>query len=67
MDWGSGPAWTRSGAGYVYLVSDVDAVYAAVKSQGVAITRELRHENWPARGFNINDPSGNDGHIEQPD
>ncbi len=52
----------------LYLrVGGIDSVYAGVKSQGVAITRELRHENWPARGFNFNDPSGNDVHIEQPD
>ena len=66
MDEG-GPAWTRSGTGYLYLrVRDVDAVYATVKSQGVTIPRELRAENWPARGFNLKDPSGNDVHIEQP-
>jgi uncharacterized glyoxalase superfamily protein PhnB len=66
MDEG-GPVWTRSGTGYLYLrVRDVDAVYAGVKSQDATITRELRVENWPARGFNLKDPSGNDVHIEQP-
>ena len=30
------------------------------------MTRELLVENWPARGFNLKDPSGNDVHIEQP-
>jgi uncharacterized glyoxalase superfamily protein PhnB len=44
----------------------VEAAYARVKSQGVAITRELQRENWPARGFNLKDPNGNEVHIEQP-
>ena len=66
MDEG-GPVWTRSGTGYLYLrVRDVDAVYASMKSQGSAIFRELQRENWPARGFNLKDPSGNEVHIEQP-
>jgi len=66
MDEG-GAVWTRSGTGYLYLtVSNVEAVYTGVKSQGVTISRELRHENWPARGFNMKDPSGNEVHIEQP-
>ena len=66
MDEG-GAIWTRSGTGYLYLrVRDVEAVYAGVKSQDVTITRELRVENWPARGFNLKDPSGNDVHIEEP-
>ena len=61
-----GPIWTRSGTGYLYLnVRDVDAVYADVKSRGIPIARELQRENWPARGFNLRDPSGNDIHIEQ--
>jgi catechol 2,3-dioxygenase-like lactoylglutathione lyase family enzyme len=63
-----GPVWTRAGTGYLYLrVRDVDATYADVKSHDVPIDRPLQHENWPARGFNINDPSRNDVHIEQPD
>lgn len=62
-----GPVWTRSGTGYLYLrVRDIQTVYDGVKSQDVAITRELRRENWPARGFNLKDPSGNEVHIEQP-
>ena len=66
MDEG-GPVWTRSGTGYLYLrVRDVEAVYASMKSQGSAISRELQRENWPARGFNLKDPSGNEVHIEQP-
>lgn len=66
MDEG-GPVWTRSGTGYLYLrVRNVEAVYADVKSQDVAISRELQRENWPARGFNLKDPSGNEVHIEQP-
>jgi catechol 2,3-dioxygenase-like lactoylglutathione lyase family enzyme len=63
-----GPVWTRSGTGYLYLlVRDVDTVHADVKSRGIPIARELQHENWPARGFNLKDPSGNEIHIEQPD
>jgi uncharacterized glyoxalase superfamily protein PhnB len=59
-----GPIWTRSGTGYLYLnVRDVDAVYADVKSRGIPIARELQRENWPARGFNLRDPSGNNIHI----
>ncbi len=46
-------------------VRNVDEVYAQVKSQGVPITRELQRENWPARGFKFNDPSGNEVHITQ--
>jgi uncharacterized glyoxalase superfamily protein PhnB len=63
-----GPVWTRAGTGHLCLtVRDVDAVYADVKSKGLPIARELQHENWPARGFNLTDPSGNDVHISQPD
>lgn len=66
MDEG-GAIWTRSGTGYLYLrVRDVETIYSSVKSQDVPITRELQHENWPARGFNLKDPSGNEVHIEQP-
>ena len=62
-----GAVWTRSGTGYLYIiVRDVDTVYAAVKSLGIPITRELEHENWPARGFNLKDTNGNEVHIEQP-
>ena len=62
-----GPIWTRAGTGYLYLtVRDVDAVCADVKSRGVPLARELRQENWSARGFNLTDPSGNEVHIEQP-
>ena len=61
-----GAAWTRAGTGYLGLtVRDVEAVYADVHSRGIAIARELRRENWPARGFGIKDPSGNEVHIEQ--
>ena len=62
-----GPAWTRAGNGYLSLtVRDVDAVYSAMIEQGVTIARKLQQENWPARGFNLVDPSGNSVHIEQP-
>lgn len=66
MDEG-GAIWTRSGTGFLSLrVRDIEAVYAGVKSQGIPISRELQCENWPARGFNLKDPSGNEVHIEQP-
>ena len=62
-----GPVWTRAGTGYLSLtVRDVDSIYAEVKSRGVPIAEELAKLNWPARGFNIVDPSGNVVHIEQP-
>ena len=62
-----GPTWTRAGTGYLYLtVRDVDAVCADVTSRGIPLARELRRENWAARGFNLTDPSGNKVHIEQP-
>jgi catechol 2,3-dioxygenase-like lactoylglutathione lyase family enzyme len=62
-----GPVWTRSGTGHLGLtVRDVDAAYADVRARGVPIARALRKENWPARGFNLRDPSGNEVHVEQP-
>jgi uncharacterized glyoxalase superfamily protein PhnB len=62
-----GPVWTRAGTGHLGLtVRDVDAVYAEVQSRGIAIARDLQQENWPARGFDLKDPSGNAVHIEQP-
>ena len=62
-----GAVWTRAGTGHLGLtVRDVDAVYAELQSRGIAIARSLRQENWPARGFDLNDPSGNAVHIEQP-
>ena len=62
-----GAVWTRAGTGHLGLtVRDVDAVYAEVQSRGIAIARSLQQENWPARGFDLKDPSGNAVHIEQP-
>ena len=62
-----GAVWTRAGTGHLGLtVRDVDAVYAEVQSRGIAIVRSLQQENWPARGFDLKDPSGNAVHIEQP-
>ncbi len=62
-----GPVWTRSGTGHLGItVRDVDAVYADVQSKGVPFTQPLQKQNWPARGFNLADPSGNAVHIEQP-
>jgi uncharacterized glyoxalase superfamily protein PhnB len=62
-----GPVWTRAGTGHLSItVRDVDAVYAEAESRGVSVARELQQENWPARGFDLKDPSGNEVHIEQP-
>ncbi len=62
-----GAVWTRAGTGHLGLtVRDVDAVYAELQSRGFAIARNLQQENWPARGFDLKDPSGNAVHIEQP-
>jgi len=62
-----GPVWTRAGTGHLHLtVRDVDAAYADVQSRGASVARGLQHENWPARGFDLLDPSGNHVHIEQP-
>ena len=59
-------AWVTSGNGYLYLkVRDVDAMYAEVQQRGASIARELRTENWGARGFNLRDPSGNSVHVEE--
>lgn len=66
MDEG-GAVWTRAGTGHLGLtVRDVDAVYAEAQSRGARIERQLQQENWPARGFELLDPSGNHVHIEQP-
>ena len=63
----NGLVWTRAGTGYLYLtVRGVDALYAGLTASGIRIARPLQHENWPARGFNVTDPSGNDVHIEEP-
>ncbi len=62
-----GPVWTRAGTGHLGVtVRDVDAVFTEVHSRGVVIARNLQQENWPARGFDLKDPSGNAVHIEQP-
>jgi uncharacterized glyoxalase superfamily protein PhnB len=62
-----GAVWTRAGTGHLGLtVRDVDAVYAELQARGIAIARNLQQENWPARGFDLKDPSGNAVHIEQP-
>lgn len=59
-------AWTKAGTGYLYLiVSDVEQEYADAQQRHVNITRELQIENWGVKGFNLQDPSGNEIHIEQ--
>lgn len=61
-----GPIWTRAGTGYLFLtVRDVDLEYSEVKSRGVAISGELQKQNWGARAFRLNDPSGNEILIQQ--
>jgi uncharacterized glyoxalase superfamily protein PhnB len=63
-----GAVWTRAGMGHLSLtVRDVDAVYEEVRSRNIPVARKLQRENWPARGFNLTDPSGNEVHIEQAD
>jgi uncharacterized glyoxalase superfamily protein PhnB len=62
-----GAVWTRAGTGHLSLtVHDVDSLFAEVKKTTATIARDLQKENWPARGFNLTDPSGNDVHLEQP-
>ena len=62
-----GPGWTRPGNGYLGLtVSDVDAVYEAVRAAGVQVDGKVREMNWPARGFNLRDPDDNSIYVEQP-
>jgi catechol 2,3-dioxygenase-like lactoylglutathione lyase family enzyme len=39
-------------------VSDVDAVYAAVRAAGAEVVRELRDEEWGVRRFFVLDPNG---------
>jgi len=61
-----GPVWTRAGTGYLSLtVRDVDREYSEVTSRGVPILRELEKQNWGARGFFLQDPSGNEVLIQQ--
>ncbi|MBT3211404.1 MAG: hypothetical protein HN345_05260 [Planctomycetaceae bacterium] len=67
LDEGNGDIyrWPRSGTGYLYIrVRDVDDLYAKVNLRNIPITQELQEENWSARGFNLEDPSGNVVHIE---
>ena len=66
LDEGSA-VWTRAGTGHLGLtVRDIDVVFADVRARDIPIARGLQRENWPARGFNLTDPSGNEVHIEQP-
>lgn len=60
------PSWTKAGSGYLYLlISNVEKECEEVRSRGATVSRELRVENWGAKGFNLRDPSGNEIHIEQ--
>ena len=66
MDEG-GAVWTRAGTGHLGLiVRDVDTLYAAIRAKKLPVARGLQDESWPARGFHLKDPSGNEIHIEQP-
>lgn len=61
-----GPAWTRAGNGYLLLtVRDVEFEYAAVKSRGISVLRELAKQNWGALAFSLEDPSGNEILLQQ--
>lgn len=62
-----GPTWTRSGTGYLSLtVRDVDLEYSRVKELGIPRLHELKKQNWSARAFSLEDPSGNEILIQQP-
>ena len=39
--------------------------FMPICNRGIPIARQLQKENWPAHGFNLKDPSGNDVHIEE--
>lgn len=61
------PRWTRAGSGYLGLTTDdVDALHAEIATTGASTDGPVRQMNWPARGFNLTDPSGNTVHVEQP-
>ncbi|MBI2302915.1 MAG: VOC family protein [Armatimonadetes bacterium] len=52
--------WTTPGTGYLFLiVKGVDAVYAQVQANGVAVTTAIARQDWGARAFQLTDPSGN--------
>jgi uncharacterized glyoxalase superfamily protein PhnB len=62
-----GAIWTRSGTGYLSLtVRDVDLEYSEVTSRGISVLRPLAKQNWDARAFSLQDPSGNEILIQQP-
>jgi catechol 2,3-dioxygenase-like lactoylglutathione lyase family enzyme len=52
--------WTTAGAGYVFLlVGDVDAAFRDVVSRGEPVPRGIVRQDWGARAFELDDPSGN--------
>ncbi|WP_348535560.1 VOC family protein [Portibacter lacus] len=51
-------AFDGKGAFLTIEVEDVDAIYNAMKSQGVKIEIEIRDEPWGDRHFAIVDPNG---------
>lgn len=42
----------------VFVVDDVDAEYALLQSEGVAITTPIETEPWGERYFQVTDPNG---------
>lgn len=50
--------WTVAGNGYLFLqVKNVEAVHAFVKERG--LVAQLAKQSWGAKGFYLEDPSGN--------
>lgn len=47
-----------AGVGVYVEVPDVDAVHAAVRARGVAVTRPLARTSWGHRTFGVRDPDG---------
>lgn len=61
-----GPVWTRAGTGNLnLLVSNIEAIFARVNSLALPVLHGIDVQNWGARGFRLNDPSGNEILIEE--
>ncbi|KAM3090886.1 VOC family protein [Phormidesmis sp. 146-35] len=42
----------------VFVVDDIDAEYARIQAEGVAITTSIETEPWGERFFQVTDPNG---------
>jgi catechol 2,3-dioxygenase-like lactoylglutathione lyase family enzyme len=51
--------FVRAHTGLQVYVTDVDALYQELKSQGVAFNGEIRDEPWGGRVVTVRDPDGN--------